>query len=496
LKPVSKRYWIAVVLASASTATLLRLLAHPILHGYGVFLPSALAAAISAHLAGLAAGLATSAVTIPLAAILFLGGPGIDSPGAAGWVNLALSVVLTLPLCFLGARFHRLVRELDQALHRERAARAEAERANRVRDEFLAVLSHELRSPLNAIVGWANILWATHRTGDDGHAVETILRNADHQVRLIADITDLSRGLSGKVVLEEGLVDVRAALDQAVDAVRLSADARKVHLQLVIPEAPLIVRGDAGRLRQVFWNLLSNAIKFSGAGGSVQALAAAEGDAVVVRVKDSGQGISADFLPHVFDSFRQEDATRSRRHGGLGLGLAIVRHLTEAHGGTVRAESAGVGAGASFTVILPVCKGIASVGVEAVDLSRPRLEGVRLLIVEDDDDTRELLVRSLGELGAVVTGAGSAAEARRCISAAPLHAIVSDIGMPGEDGLEFMRSLKKSKHGSILAIALTAYASTSDRDEVLAAGYMQHVPKPVHPYNLARIIATALRPPS
>jgi CheY-like chemotaxis protein/two-component sensor histidine kinase len=313
---------------------------------------------------------------------------------------------------------------------------------------------------------------------------------------LIADITDLSRGLSGKLVLEEQRIDLRATLDQAVDAVRLSADARSISIELVIPEAPLIVRGEASRLGQVFWNLLSNAVKFSGPGASVRASADREGETAVVRVTDSGQGIGAEFLPFVFDSFRQEDSTKTRRHGGLGLGLAIVRHLTEAHGGTVRVESDGAGAGASFTVRLPLCAGAAADSVEA-DVSRPQLEGVRLLIIEDDADTCELLVRSLGELGAIVVGASSAADARRLMAKQPPDAIVSDIGMPGEDGLAFIRSLKKQpQHRSIPAIALTAYASTADREEAMAAGYFEHVAKPVHPYNLARVIVAALRPPS
>ena len=408
-----------------------------------------------------------------------------------------LSVSLAIPLILLGGRFHRLVHELDQALRRERTARAQVERANRARDEFLAVLSHELRTPLNAMVGWAHVLKTTSRPAEVGRAVETILRNADHQVLLISDITDLSRGMVGKLVLESTLMDVRSVLEQAVDAVRLSSDARGIHLQLLIGESPLSVQGDPARLRQVFWNVLSNAIKFSPSGATVQASAAREGESVVVRVSDTGQGISSEFLPLVFDFFRQEDATKSRRQSGLGIGLAIVRHLTEAHGGRVQAESDGPGKGATFTITLPARTGPIALATEPSDLARPQLDGLRILVVDDDNEIQDLLSRSLGELGAIVVPASSAAEARVEISAQPPDAIVSDIGMPDEDGFAFVRSLKKhAEHARIPAIALTAYASTADRYEALQAGYYAHVPKPVPPYELARVIAAAVRRPS
>jgi signal transduction histidine kinase/CheY-like chemotaxis protein len=497
MRSISRSYWLAVVLGNATVATLARLAVHPVLGERGAFLLAVLATATSAHLAGTWAGIATSALAIPLAAILFLGGPGPDRLPAWGWLNVGLTVILALALSLLGGRFNRLVRQLDQTLRRERAARAEAEHANRLRDEFLAVLSHELRAPLNAIVGWAHVLKEGGAAAEDDHAVDTILRNAEHQVRLISDITDLSRGLSGKLILDEQLVDVGVTLDQATEAVRLSADARDIHLQLLLPEQPLIVRGEADRLRQVFWNLLSNAIKFSAPGGRVQVSAVREAQAAVVRVVDTGQGISAEFLPYVFDSFRQEDASKKRRHGGLGLGLAIVRHLTEAHGGTVSAESQGPATGATVTVTLPLSAGATAATVKAVEMARPQLAGVRLLVVEDDADTRELLVRSLSELGATVLGASSAEEARREISRQAPDVIVSDLGMPDEDGLAFIRSLKKEpQHGRIPAIALTAYASNADREEAIAAGYLEHVPKPVHPHNLARLIVAMLRPPN
>jgi signal transduction histidine kinase len=488
-------HWTATVVASVSTATLLRLLLSPLLGERAVFLLAVLAVAISAHVAGLRAGVVTIVLAIPIAAVV--SGPGLGGLATTlEWVQIALAITLALPLAFLGGRFNRLVTELDLALRRERGARAEAERASRARDEFLAVLSHELRSPLNAIVGWAHILKGQNQTADARRAVETILRNADHQVRLMGDIADLSRGITGKLVLEGSQVDVRSALDQAVDAVRLAADARNIRLQLVIPETPLMVQGDAARLRQVFWNLLSNAIKFSASGGSVQASASRDARSIVVKVADTGQGIGAEFLPYVFDSFRQEDATVSRRQGGLGLGLAIVRHLTEAHGGTVQAQSEGAQKGSVFTVSLPVSGG-GNHPVEQPELTPPQLAGLRILVVEDDADSREFVARSLGELGATVVGASSAAEARLQLSRQRPDAIVSDIGMPDEDGLALLRSLKKQpEHRSIPAIALTAYASDRDRQDALEAGYLEHVAKPVQPYHLARVIVKAVRPPS
>jgi signal transduction histidine kinase/CheY-like chemotaxis protein len=488
-----------VVVACVSTAALLRLVLHPALGERGIFLLAVLAVAVSAHLAGLWAGVATMVLAVPMAAVLFLGGSGAAALSTAGLAQLVLAMTLAVPLSLLGGRFHRLVRELDDALRRERAARAEAEHANRARDEFLAVLSHELRSPLNAIVGWAHVLKAQSQTHDAARATETILRNADHQARLISDITDLSRSIAGKLVLESRLADIRSVLEQAVDAVRLSAEARGIQLQLVITDSPLFVQGDSARLRQAFWNLLSNAIKFSPPGGSVQASATCEGKSVVVRVSDTGQGIGSEFLPHVFDFFRQEDATKSRRHGGLGIGLAIVRQLTEAHGGTVRADSEGPGKGAAFSVTLPMRTGPVAVAdaAETIDVGRPQLAGLRILVVDDDVETQELLSRTLGDLGATVVRASSAAEARLEVARQRPDAIVSDIGMPDEDGLAFVRSLKKDvKHAHIPAIALTAYTSTKDRGEALEAGYCEHVAKPVTPDQLARVIVAACGRPS
>jgi signal transduction histidine kinase len=483
-----------MVVGSVAIAAALRVALDPILHERAVFLLFLIAVAICAHFAGFWAGFASAWLSVSAVVGLQLLAPG--GIGLHGWAQAALFMAIALPVSVLGGRLRRALDREHRLLESESRARAEAERASRVKDEFLAALSHELRSPLNAIVGWTHILKGMPLPPEASRALETILRNADHQVKLMSEISDLSRIVTGKLVLEEALIDVRSALDQAVDAVRLAADARGLRLQLLISETPLVVRGDSGRLQQVFWNVLSNAIKFSPAGASVQASAAREGDMVTVRVTDTGEGIGPEFLPHVFDSFRQEDPSKARRHGGLGIGLAIVRYLTEAHGGEVHAHSDGPGRGTTVTIELPVFPGV-SAQTAAADVSRPQLAGLRILIVEDDGDTRDLLARVLAELGAHVVATSSAAEARSQISVQPPDAIVSDIGMPDEDGLTFMRSLRlRPEHRDIPAIALTAYASAADQAEALDAGYHEHVAKPVQPYQLARVIDASLRRPS
>jgi signal transduction histidine kinase len=491
-----------VVLASVGAMTALRLALQPALQERGVFIPFLLSVAVSAHLGGLRAGLASSALSLAVGAGLFLEASGPASAAPEAWLQMAMFLAVAVAITLFGAYLHAYRLQLHAAIEREHrlrvsemAARAEAEHANRVKDEFLAILSHELRSPLNAIVGWAHILKAAQAPDERTKAIDTILRNADHQVRMISEIFELSRAVTGKLVLEATLVDVRSLLDQAIDSVRLAADARGLRLQLVIPETPLVVRGDAARLQQVFWNLLSNATKFSPSGASVQASAACEDGTVLVKVVDTGQGIRSEFLPHVFDTFRQEDASRTRRQSGLGLGLSIVRHLTEAHGGTVSVHSDGPGQGATFTVCLPSFGGL-SPDVRPTDLSRPDLRGLRVLIVEDEADTRDLIGRAIGDLGAEVTAVSSANEARSAISKRTPDAIVSDIGMPDEDGFTFMRLLRRSEHAHIPAIALTAYASESDRAEAIEAGYQEHLAKPVPPYQLARVIVAAVRRPS
>jgi PAS domain S-box-containing protein len=386
-----------------------------------------------------------------------------------------------------------------------RKARGEAEKASRLKDEFLATVSHELRTPLNAILGWARML----RMGmlDDQsrvRALETIERSAISQGQLIEDILDVSRIITGKLRLEVSPVEVEQLVAEAVESVRPSADAKGVRLQTLLDTTANFVRGDAHRLQQVIWNLLSNAIKFTPKGGRVQVAVSRADSHVEIAVMDTGQGISPEFLPFVFDRFRQADSSTIRSHGGLGLGLAIVRHLTELHGGTVSAASAGEGQGATFSVRLPIAivherkteerpvfppviEGAVAVGVPQ------QLMGVRVLVVDDEPDARELLRVILEKSGANVSIAGSSKEALTLLRKSRLDVLVSDIGMPGEDGFQLIRQVRALSHhegGSIPAAALTAYATSEDRLRALTGGFQIHVAKPVDPLELIAVVAS------
>ena len=383
---------------------------------------------------------------------------------------------------------------------RLRSALAAAEEANRLKDEFLAVLSHELRTPLNAILGWARILRAGTLDADDvPRAIETIERNAQAQAQLIEDLLDVSRIVSGKLRVEMRPVDVGEVISEAMDTVRPTADARGVTLTAAISHTGP-VSGDAQRLRQVIWNLLSNSIKFTPRGGSVHVRAEQTGATVRIAVADSGQGIDPEFLPHVFDRFRQGTATGGvARRTGLGLGLAIVRHLVEAHGGSVQAASEGPGKGATFTVELPVMVGRAVQTTDSGDAYAHRFEtslslsGLRVLVVDDDRDARELLQVALQQYGAEVRTASSADEAMDHLAAETPDVLVSDIEMPDVSGYELIRRLRQSERPELRrlpAVALTAYARTEDRLKALLAGFQTHVPKPVEPAELVTVIAS------
>jgi PAS domain S-box-containing protein len=391
-------------------------------------------------------------------------------------------------------------------------ARAEAERlyyeaqeSSRLKDEFLATVSHELRTPLTAILGWAHMLRMGQFSDDSARrAFETVERNARAQAQLIDDLLDVSRIVTGKLRIDVRNVDPHSFIEAAVEAVRPGAEAKGVRLQKVLDTGAVSVSGDPVRLQQIVWNLLSNAIKFTPRGGRVQVRLERVNSHVEVAVSDTGSGIPAEFLPHVFDRFRQADQKTTRQHGGMGLGLAIVRHLVELHGGTVRAESAGEGRGATFTVTLPVApvyntEGEAGRVHPAARNTLPtfdlfdRLDGLKILVVDDEPDTRDLLKAGLGQCGAEVTAAASAAEAFEAIEKSAPDLLISDIGMPGEDGYELMRrvrSLPPEAGGRVPAIALTAYARVEDRMHALRAGYQMHVPKPVELAELAAVAAS------
>jgi PAS domain S-box-containing protein len=395
-------------------------------------------------------------------------------------------------------------KERAELLASERAAREQAETANRAKDEFLATISHELRTPLNSIVGWAELL----RKGalDEAtlaRAVDTISRNARSQAQLIEDLLDVSRIISGKMRLDVRRVDLAPIVEAAIDAVRPAADAKEVRIETTLDPRVGFLAGDSERLQQIAWNLLSNAVKFTPKGGRVQVSLMRVNSHVELTVADSGEGIAPELLPHVFDRFQQADTTPARRSGGLGLGLAIVRHLAEMHGGSVRVTSEGPGKGSVFTVTLPVVA-VASahdpgdathpaVDVRHLAALPPSLAGVRVLVVDDDRDARDLLAVVLAEREAEVRTASSAAEGLAELRGWRPDVLVSDIGMPVEDGYVFIarvRDLPAEQGGNVPAVALTAYARAEDRLRVLEAGYQMHLPKPVEPSELVTVLAS------
>ena len=389
--------------------------------------------------------------------------------------------------------------QADSADERLRAALAAAEEANRLKDEFLAVLSHELRTPLNAILGWARMLRAgTLPPENVARALETIERNAQAQAQLIEDLLDVSRIVSGKLRLEMRTVDVGDVARETIETVRPTADARGVSLTSAIG-AVAPVSGDTQRLQQVLWNLLSNSIKFTPRGGNVDVRVDQDGSVVRLTVTDTGQGIDKEFLPHVFDRFRQASMPGQARRTGLGLGLAIVRHLVEAHAGTVMADSGGSGKGAVFTVELPVLVGrTVTVPEGEASYAHPletslMLPGIRVLVVDDDADARELLTVALRQYGAEVTTAATAEAAYEAIVATLPDVLVSDIEMPDTTGYELIRRVRHADDQQVRripAVALTAYARTEDRVKALLAGFQTHVPKPVEPAELVTVIAS------
>ena len=400
-----------------------------------------------------------------------------------------------------------LGRQRAMALESERAAREEAERAGRMKDEFLATLSHELRTPLNAVLGWSQILArGVKNPADLAEGLRTIERNAKAQTEIIGDLLDMSRIVSGKVRLDVQRIDIADVLREALETARPGAEVKGICLQVALDPHAGPIRGDPGRLQQVFWNLLSNAIKFTPRGGRVELLLKRVEPYLEVSVADTGEGIAAEFLPHVFDRFRQADASTTRRHGGLGLGLSIAKHLVELHGGGLRAQSSGLGKGSTFTVTLPLAvvppepvpqnetrRPSAVPANASVPAAGPSLRGVRVLVVDDEPDARALLRRLLEDCDAVVSTAASAAEALERLTAQTPDVLVSDIGMPGEDGYALIgriRALGPERGGEVPAVALTAYARPEDRTKAVLAGYQHHAAKPVEPAELVTLVAS------
>ncbi|MBD1845542.1 PAS domain-containing protein [Cyanobacteria bacterium FACHB-63] len=384
--------------------------------------------------------------------------------------------------------------EREQLLRREQIAREQAEAANRIKDEFLAVLSHELRTPLNPILGWTRLLRTRpFEPQAADRALETIERNAKLQAQLIEDLLDVSRILQGKLRLNSFPVNLVTTIGAALETVRLSAEAKGIQVQTILNSKVGQVNGDVNRLQQVVWNLLSNAIKFTPSGGQIEVRLMQVEACAQIQVSDNGQGIRPDFLPYVFEYFRQADSSTTRRFGGLGLGLAIVRHLVELHGGTVQAESPGEGLGAIFTVQLPLMSTQSLQDEEIQPLKSDNLDGIQILVVDDDTDTREFVAFVLEQAGARVIITASATEALATFMQSQPNLLLSDIGMPDTDGymlIRQIRSLPPEQGGSIPAIALTAFAGEINQQQALAAGFQKHLSKPIEPEGLISAIAS------
>jgi signal transduction histidine kinase/ActR/RegA family two-component response regulator len=431
--------------------------------------------------------------------------------------TILLSLIFVGAAALISRRFDERRRQLEREIAErrraedyreallvsERAARSEAERATRLKDEFVATLSHELRTPLNAIVGWASILRSDRRTTSVAQGMEVIERNAKAQAQMIEDLLDMSRIVSGKLRIELQLIDPGAVLKAAVASIRPSADMKEIALHAAIEPVGRI-DSDAGRLQQIIWNLLTNAIKFTPRNGTVAVSLRQIDGQVEIAVSDTGQGIRAEFLPYVFDRFRQSDASTTRRHGGLGLGLSIVKSLVEIHKGSVEARSDGDGLGATFTVRLPLGRPQPDTlfkAERAGQAAEPTLHGLRILVVDDEADARALARRVLEERGAHVVTVASALEALAVVGGEIVPSVVvSDIGMPDQDGYDLIRKMRAlpGHAGRIPAVALTALARAEDRQRALLEGYQTHISKPVDPTELIAVIAnvTALKAPA
>ena len=392
----------------------------------------------------------------------------------------------------------------SRLLSSEKLARSEAERANRLKDEFLATISHELRNPLNAIMGWAHMLRLGKLSDVNAErAVETIYRNAKAQAQLVADLLDVSRIISGKLRLDVRTVDLIYIINAAIDSIRPAAEAKGIRVQTLLDPAAGPISGDADRLQQIVWNLLTNAVKFTPKGGRIQVKIQRIDSHVEIVVSDSGVGISKEFLPYVFDRFRQADATTTRIHGGLGLGLSIVRQLVDLHGGSVSVHSEGEGKGTIFTITLPFVGVLSQNEAESVHPAQgeevisfdglPSLQGLKVLVVDDEADTRELISEVLKECGSEVITSNSAADALIALEEHKPDILISDLGMPDEDGYSLIskiRALPDERGGQIPAAALTAYARAEDRMRVLRSGFQFHLPKPVDSAELVTVVAS------
>lgn len=430
---------------------------------------------------------------------------GLES-GADGYLVHPVEppVLIATVRAFLRAR--QAEEDRERLLVSERAARSEAERANQVKDEFLATLSHELRTPLHAILGWSQLLKTGRLSPEDtANAYSVIERNAQAQAQMIADLLDISRITSGKLRLDVQPVDPAAMVEGAVITILPAAEAKRIRIVKVLDPSAGPVWGDPARLQQVIWNLVNNAVKFTPKEGKIEVTVRRIDSQVEIVVADNGQGIEEALLPRIFDRFNQGDASTTRTHGGLGLGLAIARQLVELHGGRITAESAGRDQGARFAVRLPLSltnrrevSAPAMLGSpdahDANLVAAVRLDGVRVLVVEDDSDSRQMLGRVLQTCGATIQTSEGMTNAMACIDTFAPDILLSDLGMPGHDGFEFIRKLRSNGHNvqKLPAIALSGFARPEDRQRALLAGFQLHMAKPVDPRELTAAIATLI----
>ena len=389
-------------------------------------------------------------------------------------------------------------RELRNQILVSERARTVAEDASKLKDEFLATMSHEIRTPLNAVLGWTQILRTQSNVQSRERALEVIERNAASQLRLVEDLLDMARIISGKLRLDVRSIDLKAVVQAALDVIEPGAVAKQVAIETRFDETAIPVNADADRLQQAIWNVLSNALKFTGPGGTIRVTVTSEVSTATVVVADTGQGISADFLPYVFDRFRQADASTSRRHGGLGLGLALTRQIVELHGGSIGGESDGPNKGAEFSIRLPVADALSHVATSVKPkLDEHSLRGTTVLIVDDSADSREMFEAALAAYGATVVSLDSSEQALTALAAGTLRpdVLLSDIGMPDIDGYDLIRQVRALSEPfcSMPAIAITAYAEPEDRIQALSAGYQLHLAKPTEPAMLAESILGLLR---
>jgi signal transduction histidine kinase/CheY-like chemotaxis protein len=490
----SLRYFVTI--AATAVAFMARFLLKSALGYVAPLLMFTFSVVVSAWYGGLGPGLLATALSLLLGDYFFID----ESP--AERIEEAIFLGIGVSISILSQARLSLEAKRQQLLASEQNARRAAEDANRHKDEFLSMVSHELRTPLTAINGWAQMLRAGRLNAtESARALETIVRNAKSQNQLINDLLDVSRIIAGKMRLDVEPLKLGTVIEAAIETVRPAAEAKGIHLSALFDPADTM-SGDAERLQQVVWNLLSNAVKFAPKDGRVEVRLKRADSHIEIIVGDNGQGIRPEFLPYVFERFRQENSGTNRSQGGLGLGLAIVRHIVELHGGTVRVASEGIGKGATFTVALPAARDRTMSPHEFRDSAPgrileppnpPSLVGMRALFVDDEADAREIITMLLAGCGVEVRTASSAPEALVACDEWRPEILIADIGMPGEDGYTLMkklRALEKLRGGHIPAIALTAYARQEDRLRAIAAGYERHVPKPIEPDELLAAVAS------